>query len=304
MTKGIEQLDKQLYRYWYFVPRENEVNKIWNHILNNIELQKEAITIVKDVNGLDTVKAPTICHRMLMYYQNVNEEVYHELIQEIYSHVDIARTAVEGDKVSGGLSFLLLSLKNNSLKLTEEQKAFAVDEALNRSDSKRSQEEIIAFEQKLEKNNISDFQPDPAKPIVTEKMKLNLRYCMNKLALNSNIHGYVPFDIRYYILKNPNWTDEEKKALINEFWYSDAIFQDYLNAWEENIIDSIYTFTNLCEDETTKEELLSLEYEDLLNLTNNKETISLLIVGDLKALKEIYKLRDGNKQLSLKPKNE
>ena len=304
MTRDIEQLDKQLYKYWYFVPRENEVKKIWDYILINPKLQKEAITIVKDTNELNTVKAPTICHRMLMYYQNVNTEIYQELIQEIYSDIDIARTAVEGDKISGGLSFLLLSLKNNSLKLTEAQKAYAVDEALNKGDSKRSQEQILAFKKELEKNNINDFQADPSKLTITEKMRLNLQYCMNKIALNSNIHGYTPFDIRYYILKNPNWTIEEKKSLIKEFWYSEEIFQDYLNAWEETVFDSIYTFTELCEDETTKEELLSLEYDQLLKLTHNKEYISLLIIEDLTALKEIYKLKDTSPELLLKPKNE
>ena len=33
-------------------------------------------------------------------------------------------------------------------------------------------------------------------------------------------HGVGEYDIRYYILKNPNWSVEEKQKLIYDFWFN------------------------------------------------------------------------------------
>ena len=42
--------------------------------------------------------------------------------------------------------------------------------------------------------------------------------------------GY--FDIRYHILRNPNWTLEEKQRLIMDFWYDDDDYEEALEQWE------------------------------------------------------------------------
>ncbi len=42
--------------------------------------------------------------------------------------------------------------------------------------------------------------------------------------------GY--FDIRYHILRNPNWALEEKQRLIMDFWYDDDDYEEALEQWE------------------------------------------------------------------------
>ena len=59
------------------------------------------------------------------------EEVYDKLVKSIYNNKDIARIVLDGYS-NGGFSFLLMSLWNPTLKLTEEQKQFAVSEAMNK----------------------------------------------------------------------------------------------------------------------------------------------------------------------------
>lgn len=68
---------------------------------------------------------------MLMNYNFVDEVAYKKLISSIYTNKDIARIVINGAS-NGGYSFLLMSLWNHNLKLTEEQKAFAVNEAMNK----------------------------------------------------------------------------------------------------------------------------------------------------------------------------
>ena len=57
---------------------------------------------------------------------------------------------------NGGYSFLLMSLWNHNLKLTEEQKAFVVSEAMNKIGTTRWQQSEEEFSKKLDDMGISD----------------------------------------------------------------------------------------------------------------------------------------------------
>ena len=54
---------------------------------------------------------------------------------------------------------------------------------------------------------------------------------------DSQAHGIGAFDIRFQILRNPNWTIEEKKILINEFYCDDETYDAFLDEWCWEIIN-------------------------------------------------------------------
>ena len=49
---------------------------------------------------------------------------------------------------------------------------------------------------------------------------------------DTQAHGSGDFDIRYWILRNPNWSLEEKQKLIMDFWYDDEEYDEVLERWE------------------------------------------------------------------------
>ena len=100
---------------------------LWENIKKNKEILKHSIKKTQ----YDTVSCMAICQYILIDYENVDENIYQELINLIYSNVDIARTVLSDSKYEG-YSYLMLSLFNNNLKLTEAQKKFAVREAMNK----------------------------------------------------------------------------------------------------------------------------------------------------------------------------
>ena len=103
----------------------------------------------------DIVKGLTICDSMLIDYNSVDEVAYNNLINSIYTNTDIARIVMNGAS-NGGYSFLLMSLWNHNLKLTEEQKTFAVNEAMNKIGTTRWQQSEEEFSKKLDDMGISD----------------------------------------------------------------------------------------------------------------------------------------------------
>lgn len=137
--KKIDVLENELYGCIYTIPRLKNYDKIWSKISSDKEILKEAITITRDkFDENDTVVAPTICYSILFDYEQVDKEIYEDLVRSIYSNRDIARIVMDGAS-NGGNSFLLMTLWNQNLKLTEEQKAFAVDEAMNKIGTVRYQ---------------------------------------------------------------------------------------------------------------------------------------------------------------------
>lgn len=53
---------------------------------------------------------------------------------------------------------------------------------------------------------------------------------------DTQAHGSGDFDIRYWILRNPNWSLDEKKKLILNFWVYDEEYDETLEQLEWGIV--------------------------------------------------------------------
>ena len=89
--------------------------------------------------------------------------------------------------------------------------------------------------------------------------------------MNSNEHGKGAFDIRYWILRNPNWTIEEKEKLIYEF-YDDEDYEKALDAWELDIVNDDANYGRM--EELDKSMLYDYTMEDLVRIYFNGEIAS------------------------------
>lgn len=218
----IEKLDDVLYKSIYGRPRAGDYNEIWSRIKSNPEVLREAVQVKRDkFDEHDIVKGLTICDSMLIDYNSVDEVAYNNLINSIYTNTDIARIVMDGAS-NGGYSFLLMSLWNHNLKLTEEQKAFAVNEATNKIGTTRWQQSEEEFSKKLDDMGISDNNTTfinidgCINPIGQKSGSQYMNYMFSTLS-QIQAHGTGEFDIRYHILRNPNWSLEEKQKLIMDF---------------------------------------------------------------------------------------
>lgn len=269
---NIKKIDKELYYLRYIKKDFDKLNKLWNEVKENKQLLEEAIKLTKNKFGEDTLESLIICECMLITYDKVDSEVYQKLVNTIYSNEKIARKVLDG-AANGGYSFLLYTLFNQNLKLTEEQKAFAVDEAMNKKGTTRYKKLREEYINELENKQITDddtimMDLDGMKtPIGTKSFNIymfGMSYGMSEMLA----HGQGEYDIRYHILRNPNWTKEEKKILIDEFWYNQNTYERYLDRWQWGVINDAYAKNielDICyfEDYT---------YEDILELSlNNKE---------------------------------
>lgn len=148
LIEDVRKLNSELYAARYIKKDYAKKEEIWNSIKDNYEILKIAIQVEKDKwNEKDTFFAPAIVECMLLDYENAYVEnpnqlsliedhytyanLYQLLVNRIYSNCDLARIVLDGYS-NGGFSFLLYTLFNNNLELTEEQKAFATEEAMNK----------------------------------------------------------------------------------------------------------------------------------------------------------------------------
>ncbi len=234
---NIEKIDQELYIARYGLPRIGDANIIWARIKDNTEVLREAVKVRRNRRNTENiVNGLAISDAMLIDYRCVDQVAYSELIKSIYTNKDIARLVIGG--VSNiGYTFLLMSLWNHSLKLTEEQKAFAVSE------------------------------------------------------VNTAVHGIGVFDIRYYILRNPNWTLEEKQKLIMDFWDNDEIYDEYLEQWEWSVVNDDENYKGQSFPPFDIYELFNeWSYDMLLEYYGNKETTD-RIWEEIEFCKQMHKLR-------------
>ena len=268
---NIDTIDKELYNSIYVCPRIGDYKEIWTRIRGNKEILKEAIQVIKDKFGdKDVLKSHSITEFILLDYENVDSSIYQDLINTIYSNTDIARIVLNGAS-NGGDSFLLMSLFNPNLKLTEEQKAFAVDEAMNKLGTIRCQG--------METDN----------------------YLQRLLQITSTkqAHGVGTFDIRYYILKNSNWTLEEKQKLVMDFWYDNEAYDECLNTWEWGIINDNANYKDNMIPSLNRDNLYEYTYDNLLDLYK-KEKITTRIWNEIEFCKLMHKIRPQSWELETK----
>ncbi len=257
----IEKLDDELYYSKY---NFGDTVAIWSKIKSNPNILREAVKLKKNKwNNADLVTGVAICDAMLRDYQNVDEIAYNNLIKTIYTNTDIARIVINGAS-NGGYSFLLMSLWNENIKLTKQQKSFAVKEAMNKIGTikYKNEDSLTKF------NNYNIF-----------------------IYLSSTqAHGCGYFDIRYWILRNPNWTLEEKQKLIMDFWADDEVYDETLDQWEYSIVNDSANYKGESISQFDKDEMYEYTYEELLKFYGNKNTTD-RIWNEIQFCKQMHKLR-------------
>lgn len=246
----IREIDSKLYNAIYGIPKVGNAEIIWDIIRHNDAILAEAIEVEKDKFSEKTlVKGLAICRSILLDYRHVNSDIYEQLVNLVYSNTDIARIVVGGNSNEGD-SFLLMTLWNHKLRLTKEQKNFAVSEAMNKIGTVLYEENKNAELNKAKKhqsNTINDLDSTQA-------------------------HGVYPKDIRYEILRNPNWTIEEKRELIYAFWSNDDDYKNTLEEWEWDIINDEANYHDEPLPEIYISELYDYTYGYLCAFYGNAET--------------------------------
>ena len=304
---NIEKLDDQLYKSIYGINKVGDYNEIWTSIKRNPEILREAVQIKRDkFNENDIVKGLAICEAMLIDYEFVDEVAYNDLINSIYTNTDIARIVLDGAS-NGGFSFLLMSLWNHNLKLTEEQKTFAVNEAMNKIGTTRWKKSREDFSKKLDDMGISDDKTtfiniDGCMNPIGEKLSLQYMNNMFSKLSKPQAHGTGEFDIRYHILRNPNWTKDEKQKLIMDFWYDDSVYDEYLEQWEWGIINDNANYMGQPVSQFECEYLYDYSYDDLFLFYNDKMTTD-RIWNEIQFCKLMHELRPGQWELEFKNEN-
>lgn len=303
--KKIDALDNELYGCVYGVPRKGNYNDIWFKISSDKGVLKEAIVITRDkFDERDTVVAPTICDSILFNHEEVDRDIYETLVKAIYSNRDIARTVMDGAS-NGGNSFLLMTLWNQNLKLTEEQKAFAVDEAMNKIGTVRYQNNRDEYNKALKNKGINDKMtiniPDTNIPIGLETYYMRINYLASLLS-TTQAHGKGEFDIRFWILRNPNWSTNEKEKLVHDFWHYEEDFKSCLVEWESAIINDPVNFKD-SEFLFETFDIYECTYQMLLEFYKDKETAD-RIWDEIEFCKTMRKLREPSNKKEFVPKKE
>lgn len=274
---NVEKIDNELYGSIYGKPRKGNFEEIWNRIKNDDELLREAVKVVRDkFNERDIVNGLTICDTMLINYKDVDSKVYNTLIDTVYSNEDVARIVINGAS-NGGYSYLLMALFNHDAVLTQSQKDFAVNEAMNKIGTIRYLEYREKYFKKL--NDFHIFDDDETyldidgsiNPVGKRTASVYMKYLFDSMD-SRQAHGTGDFDIRYHILRNPNWTKDEKQKLVMDFWYSDKEYQNYLEQWEWGVVNDEANYKDSIVPLLSKEYLYDVTYETLLKFYDDKET--------------------------------
>lgn len=290
----IKEIDNELYYLKYIKKNFDKLNKLWNEVKDNKELLEEAIKVTKNKFGEDTLKSLIICECMLITYDKVDNEIYQKLVNTIYSNEKIARKVLDG-AANGGFSFLLYTLFNQKLKLTEEQKAFAVDEAMNKKSTTRYKKLREEYIKELENKQITDDDTimmdldgmkTPIGPKSFNIYMFGISYGMSEMLA----HGQGEYDIRYHILRNSNWTNEEKKKLIDEFWYNTNTYEEYLEQWQWGIINDASSEDIILEIWL----LYDYTYQDILELSSNNKEKANTIWDEINFCRTMIELKTPN----------
>lgn len=301
----IEKLDDELYKAVYGIPKVGNYHEMWSKIKSNSKVLREAVKVKRDkFDEHDIVNGLTISDAMLRDYEYVDEVAYNNLINSIYTNTDIARIVMDGAS-NGGFSFLLMSLWNHNLKLTEEQKSFAVNEAMNKIGTTRWQQNEECFSKKLDDMNMTDDNmafiniDGYVNPIGQKSGSQYMNYMFSTLN-KTQAHGTGEFDIRYQILRNPNWSLDEKQKLVMDFWCDDETYDEYLEQWEWGIINASINFKDHC-IAFERMHLYEYSYEDLLTFYEDKE-ITDRIWSEIQFCKQMHELRPQQWELEFMPK--
>lgn len=151
------------------------------------------------------------------------------------------------------------------------------------------------FSSKLDNMGISDDNTtfvefdNSINPIGQKSKFEHVNYVFANLS-NSQTHGTGDFDIRYYILRNPNWSLEEKKKLIMDFWYDDEIYDECLEQWEWNIVNDCVNYEDNSILLFDKDQFYQISYDEVLAFYGNKKMAN-KVWNEIKFCKQMHELR-------------
>lgn len=300
----LEKLDDALYIAQYGLPKKGNYQEIWDKIKSDNEILKWAIKVKKDKFGeRDIVNGLAICDSMLVDYGSIDKAIYQELVNTIYSNTQVARIVQDGAS-NGGYSYLLMTLWNHGLVLTDEQKAFALDEAMNKIGTKRYYDALKNRSSELDKFGISNecvtvIDIDGYKnPIGLKSYYEYFDYIFNSLS-DTQAHGNGEFDIRYCILRNPNWSIEEKKKLLYDFYPDDDVYDEILEQWEWGIVNDKANFHGQCISQFDKYELYEYSYEELFEFYKGDKNTTDRIYAEIQFCKTMHQLRPQQWELEI-----
>ena len=305
--EDFRKIENKLYHARYWDKKVGIQEEIWNSIKNNKELLEWAIKPTKDKFGeRDLVNGLAICEDMLVDFNNVDNEVYQKLVDLIYCNRQIARIVLDGYS-NGGYSYLLMTLWNPNLKLTEDQKAFAADEAMNKIGTTRYKNAMNEYSKELDEKGITNEQTvytefgGSINPVGAKTGNMYMASLFSSLS-DTQAHGSGDFDIRYWILRNPNWSLEEKQKLIMDFWTNDEVYDEALEQWEWGIVNDHANYKGNPIPLFERDELYEYSYDALLKFYGDKETTD-RICEEIQFCKQMHQLRPQQWELEfVKPR--
>ena len=293
--EDFRKIENKLYYSKYCDKKGGNPEEIWSSIKNNKELLEWAIKPTKDKFGeRDLVNGLTICEDILINYDSIDKEIYQKLVNLIYSNKQIARILLDGYS-NGADSYLLMTLWNPDLKLTDEQKAFAVDEAMNKVGTVRYKNAMNQYSNQLDEKGITDEQTiytefgGSINPVGAKTGSMYMAHLFSSLN-DTQVHGSGDFDIRYWIIRNPNWSLEEKQKLINDFWPDNEDYDETLEQWEWGIVNDGANYKGNSLPLFDKDELYEYSYDVLLKFYGDKETTN-RIWEEIQFCKQMHQLR-------------
>ena len=133
-------------------------------------------------------------------------------------------------------------------------------------------------------------------PLTKEQKSFTVREALEKV--NNNItHGYGEYDIRYYILRNSNWSEEEKARLLKDFYPRQEEYEEVLDAWEWGIVNEGLGYGPVLE----KAELYEYSY-DQIHLNYQNQEVADNLWSEIEFCRQMHKLRTWE-SISVQKKN-
>lgn len=106
-------------------------------------------------------------------------------------------------------------------------------------------------------------------------------------------HGQGIYDIKYWILRNPNWSIDEKQHLVYELWANDEEYEEVLSQWEYELFNSNSLYVVNPEKysiEFNPAEMYEYSYEYFLEMYND-DSIAEEVWQEVQFLKLMHILR-------------
>ncbi len=289
------KIDEILYRDRYIKRCYEDYNFVWDIIKNDRNILNKAIEVKRDkFNENDTFTHLAIVELMLINYEDVPSDIYNKLVNLIYSNTDLARIVLDG-AANGGYSFLLYTLFNYDLELSQEMKEYAQSEAMNKIGTTLWRKKWREYSSSLDEAGVSDditvnMNIDGMDLPIGAKSGCEYLHYMFSTLSDELAHGTGEYDIRYHILRNPNWSVDEKEKLVYEFFESQETYDEFLELWEWGIINDYVNYINDCVPCLDKSDLYYYTFEDLCDIYGNADTAK-YIYDEIQFCKLMHEIR-------------